>query len=156
MSKIAERMDLVELSATLKSKEIINRLKRAGEEVLAFTLGEPDFVTPRHVVDAAIKALNDGFTHYTSSMGIMELREAVAEKSKAENGIPCEPENVIILPTKFGIFNSILATVNPGDEVILPDPGWVSYVPMIHMAQGKPVGVRTYNEDPVNWNKKHA
>jgi aspartate aminotransferase len=147
MSKIAERLELVELSATLKSKEIINKLKQEGKEVFAFTLGEPDFDTPRHIRDAAIQALNDGFTHYTSAMGIMELREAVADKSKTENKLPCGPENVIVLPTKFGLFNSILATINPGDEVILPDPGWVSYIPMINLAQGKPVGVRTYNEN---------
>ena len=147
MGIIAERLKDVEFSATLKSKEIINRLKQAGEEVLAFNLGEPDFDTPEHIVTAAIAALNDGFTHYTSSMGIAELREAVATKSKEENNIPCAPEHVIILPCKFGIYTAIQATIDPGDEVILPDPGWVSYEPMIHLTQGKPVGVRTHNED---------
>ena len=147
MSITAERLKEVQFSATLKSKEIINRLKQAGEEVLAFTLGEPDFDTPANIVDAAVLALHDGFTHYTSSLGIPELREAVAKKSLAENQIPCNTENVIILPTKFGLFTTIQATINPGDEVILPDPGWVSYIPMIQIAQGRPVPVRTYNED---------
>jgi aspartate aminotransferase len=147
MTQTAERLSEVEFSATLKSKEIINRLKQAGEEVLAFTLGEPDFDTPSHIVAAASQALKDGFTHYTSSLGIPELREAVAEKSKNENRIPCGPENVIILPAKFGLYIAIQATINPGDEVILPDPGWVSYIPMIQMAQGRPVNVRTNNED---------
>ena len=71
----------------------------------------------------------------------------MAAKSKDENGIPCGAENVIILPCKFGLYIALQATINPGDEVILPDPGWVSYVPMIHMAQGKPVNIRTTNED---------
>ncbi len=146
MVNIAERLAHVQFSATLKSKEIINRLKSAGEEVLAFTLGEPDFDTPAYIVEAAIKALNDGFTHYTSSLGIPELREAVAEKSKTKNKIPCTNENVIITPTKFGIYAGVQATINPGDEVIIPDPGWVSYLPMIQMAQGKTVCVPTYNE----------
>jgi aspartate aminotransferase len=147
MTKTAERLNDVGFSATLKSKEIINKLKQAGEEVLAFNLGEPDFDTPTPIVDAAISALHSGFTHYTSSLGIPELREAVAVKSRSENNIPCGPEHVIILPCKFGLFTAIQATINSGDEVILPDPGWVSYIPMINLAQGKPVNVRTYNED---------
>ena len=147
MTQTAERLANVDFSATLKSKEIINRLKQAGEEVLAFNLGEPDFDTPKHIVDAAISALNSGFTHYTSSLGIPELREAVANKSKEENKIHCGTEHVIILPCKFGIYTAIQATIDPGDEVIVPDPGWVSYIPMINIAQGKPVSVRTYNED---------
>ena len=90
MTKTADRLKDVGFSATLKSKEIINRLKAAGEEVLGFTMGEPDFDTPPQIVDAAIKALHDGFTHYTASNGILELREAVAEKSKMENKISLE------------------------------------------------------------------
>jgi aspartate aminotransferase len=147
LTPIAERLNDVEFSATLKSKEIINRLKQAGEEVLAFNLGEPDFDTPEFISASAIAALNDGFTHYTSSLGIPELREAVAAKSRNENNISCDPEHVIILPCKFGLYTAIQATINHGDEVILPNPGWVSYEPMIRLAQGTPVGVKTYNED---------
>ncbi|WP_455391555.1 pyridoxal phosphate-dependent aminotransferase [[Eubacterium] cellulosolvens] len=147
MLRTAERLNEVGFSATLKSKEIINKLKQAGKDVIAFTLGEPDFDTPTHITKAAIAALNSGFTHYTSSLGIPELREAVANKSREENGIACGTEHVIILPCKFGIYTGIQATINPGDEVIIPDPGWVSYIPMINLAQGKPVNVRTYNED---------
>jgi aspartate aminotransferase len=147
MVATAKYLDNVGFSATLKSKELINRMKAEGKEVLAFTVGEPDFNTPQHISDAAIKALNEGFTHYTASSGIPELRKAVAEKSKTENKIPCEPENVMITPTKFGIYASILAAINPGDEVIISDPAWVSYEPMVQMAEGKPVFVKTYNED---------
>lgn len=147
MKTTAERMNNVEFSATLKTKEVINRLKKEGKRVLGFNLGEPDFDTPEHITTAAISALNSGFTHYTSSSGIPELREAVANHSLEENKIQCGPENVIILPCKFGLYIAIQALINPGDEVILPDPGWVSYVPMINLAQGKPVNVRTYNED---------
>lgn len=147
MLHLAERLKDVEFSATLKSKEIINKLKKEGKEVFEFTVGEPDFDTPKHISEEAKKALDNGFTHYTSSLGIPELRDAVAEKSKSENNIPCGPENVIILPTKFGIFAAILATINTGDEVIIPDPGWVSYAPMVNMAKGKPVLVGTYDKD---------
>jgi aspartate aminotransferase len=147
MQTKAERMKNVEFSATLKTKEVINRLKKEGKRILGFNLGEPDFDTPEHITTAAISALNSGFTHYTSSLGIPELREAVANKSKQENQIPCGSENVIILPCKFGLYIAIQALIDPGDEVILPDPGWVSYIPMINIAQGKPVNVRTYNED---------
>jgi aspartate aminotransferase len=147
MTQTAERLKDVEFSATLKSKDIINKMKRAGREVLPFTLGEPDFNTPEHIVVAAKEALESGFTHYTSSMGIPELRAAVAEKSRVENNIPCEVEQVIISPAKFALFSAIQATINRGDEVIIPDPAWVSYIPMIQIAQGKPVSVRTYNED---------
>ena len=101
MVSTAERLANVGFSATLKSKETINRLRKAGVEVLAFTLGEPDFNTPEHITQAAIKALNEGFTHYTSSMGIPELRQAVTEKVKTENKIDCKQENVIVLPTKI-------------------------------------------------------
>jgi len=94
-----------------------------------------------------MSALTSGFTHYTASSGIPELREAVANQARQDNGIPCMPENVIILPCKFGLYIAIQALINPGDEVILPDPGWVSYEPMINLAQGKPVSVRTYNKD---------
>jgi aspartate aminotransferase len=147
MTTLANRLANVEFSATLKSKEVINRLRLAGEEVLAFNLGEPDFDTPKHIVDAAITALKDGFTHYTSSLGILELRDIIAEKSQKENNISCGSENVIVLPCKFGLYTAIQSIVNDGDEVILPDPGWVSYDPMIQLAQGKVVRVKTYNED---------
>ncbi len=143
----AGRLKDVEFSATLKSKDIINKLKKEGKEVFEFTVGEPDFDTPEHIRVAAKNALDSGFTHYTSSLGIPELREAVAEKSLKENKIPCSAENVIVTPTKFGIYSVIQATINPGDEVIIPDPGWLSYIPMVQLAGGKPVLVKTYNDD---------
>ncbi len=147
MKNIAQRLNDVGFSATLKSKELANKLKKEGKEVYVFTVGEPDFDTPAHISDAAIQALKDGFTHYTSSLGIPELRSAVAEKAINENKIPCTQDNVIILPTKFGIYSAIQATINPGDEVLIPDPGWLSYEPMVQLAGGKPINVRTYNED---------
>jgi aspartate aminotransferase len=147
MIKAAKYLDNVGFSATLKSKELINRMKAEGKEVLAFTVGEPDFDTPKYITEAAIEALNNGFTHYTASSGIPELRNAIAEKSVNENKIPCRPDNVLVTPCKFGIYSSILAAVNPGDEVIISDPAWVSYEPMVQMAEGKAVFVKTYNED---------
>ncbi len=147
MKKIANRIKDVEFSALLKVGEVIAKLKQAGSEVLAFNIGEPDFNTPQHIIKTAQQALQDGFTHYTASRGIPELREAVAKISKDENKIPCGPENVIITPTKFGLYSAIQATIDPGDEVMVPDPGWVSYEPMIKLAEGKPVNVPTHNED---------
>ncbi len=147
MIEPAKRLKHVEFSATLKSKDTINRLKAEGKQVYAFTVGEPDFDTPKHISEVAINALNSGFTHYTASSGIPELRTAVMEKCNRENKIPATQENVMITPTKFGIYAALQATIDPGDQVLIPDPGWVSYDPMIQMAGGKPILVGTYNED---------
>ena len=98
MTYIANRIDDVEFSATLKVAEVIAKLRQVGEEVLAFNIGEPDFSTPQHIIAAARQALQDGFTHYTVSRGIPELREAVVTKSRDENKIPCATKNVIITP----------------------------------------------------------
>jgi len=149
----ASRMAEVEFSGTIKYGEMVKklraRLKAEGkpDDVISLTLGEPDFSTPHHISEAAIKALNDDFTHYTSSYGIPELREAVAEKSRPENQIPCEFEHVMITPTKLAIFAAIMSLVGEGDEVLVPDPCWVSYIPCINLAQGKPVFIPTCADD---------
>lgn len=138
----AKRMDDIEASGTVKTTDIVNRLKAEGREIVSFSIGEPDFITPKHIRDAAIRALEAGFTHYTSSYGIPELRDAIAKKSSAENGIPCEAKHVLVTPAKQAIFEGVFATVDPGDEVIIPDPGWVSYDPIVKMAGGVPVRVK--------------
>ncbi|MBI4393401.1 MAG: pyridoxal phosphate-dependent aminotransferase [Euryarchaeota archaeon] len=138
----AKRMDDVEASGTVKTTDIVNRLKAEGKEIVSFSIGEPDFITPKHIRDAATRALDAGFTHYTSSYGIPELREAIAKKSVSDNGIPCEAKHVLVTPAKQAIFEAIFATVDPGDEVIIPDPGWVSYEPIIKLAGGVPVHVK--------------
>jgi aspartate aminotransferase len=150
---VASRMAEVEFSGTIKYSEMVKKLraklKTEGkpDDVISLTLGEPDFGTPQHIIDAAIKALNDKFTHYTSSYGIPELREAIAEKSWFENRIPCEKKNVMVTPTKLAIFSTIMALVDKGDEVMVPDPCWVSYLPCINLAQGKPILIPTVEDE---------
>jgi aspartate aminotransferase len=143
----AERMHRIGPSGTMATGDLVNRLRKEGVDVISFALGEPDFNTPRHIVEAAIEALNQGFTHYTSTPGIPELREAIAEKSKRENNIPCDASNVIVTPTKLGIFASLLALVGKGDEVIIPDPGFVSYFQVINFAGAKAVDIRLSQEN---------
>ena len=118
----------------MKMKALATQLKAEGKKVISFTVGEPDFDTPRHIVDACIKALNEGKTKYIDAPGLPELREAIAEKSVRENRIPCEKAHVLVTPTKHALFESIFATVNPGEEVIVPDPAWVSDIPFVLMS----------------------
>lgn len=143
----ADRMLRIGPSGTLATGDLVKRLKSGGVDVISFALGEPDFDTPEHIKNAAIEALNQGFTHYTPSPGILELREAIAEKSLKENKIPCEASNVIVTPTKFGIFASVMALAGKDDEVIVPDPGFVSYFQIISFANAKTVGVKVSQED---------
>lgn len=137
----AQRMRAVEASGTVKTADIVARLKAQGKEVVSFSVGEPDFPTPRHICEAAAKAMEQGYTHYTSSFGLPALREEVARKSKDENGIPCEPKHVLVTPAKQAIFEVLLASIDPGDEVVVTDPAWVSYEPIIRLAGGRPVPV---------------
>lgn len=138
---LSERATRLEGSTTMLMSQRADELRRKGIDVISLAVGEPDFPTPDHIKDAAKRALDENFTRYTPSAGIPELREAVAEKSRRENGIPCEAKDVIVTPTKMGLFASILATVNPGDEVILTDPCFVSYAPQVRFAGGVPVYV---------------
>ncbi|MDP6156755.1 MAG: pyridoxal phosphate-dependent aminotransferase [Candidatus Thermoplasmatota archaeon] len=135
------RMVTINPSATLAMGEMAKQLSKDGINVTSFSMGEPDFVTPSHIREAAKKALDDGYTYYTPSEGMWELRMAVAEKSAKENDIPCSYRDVIITPAKHGIFSSIFSTVGKGSEVIVPDPLWVSYIPQIDLAEAKPVFV---------------
>jgi aspartate aminotransferase len=139
---LADRIERIQESGTMKMKALVSQMKKEGKNPISFTVGEPDFPTPQHIVDACIQALNAGMTKYIDAAGLPELREAIAEKSKRENGIPCEASNVLVAPTKHCLFEAVFATVNPGDEVLVPDPAWVSYVPFVAMAEGKPVPVR--------------
>ncbi len=139
---MVERLARIKPSATLRISAIAKELAKQGKPVVNMSVGEPDFVTPKHIIDAAIKALNEGRVFYTPTRGIPELLEAIAEKVRDENGIPAEAENVIVTPgAKYAIFEAIMATVERGDEVILLDPSWVSYEPCVLMAEGKPVWV---------------
>jgi len=116
--------------------------------VVRFTVGEPDFDTPRPIVDSAINALNNGDTHYVGSDGRPNLREAVAKKLNEENGIPADPKNVVItLGGKEPLQDAMLAVLDPGDELILHSPSWPTYDPQVVIAHGKPVHVKVKPED---------
>ena len=135
---VAARMTDVEFSGTLKYNEKVKKLRAQlqadgqPDDIISLTLGEPDFATPQHIIDAAVQALADKRTHYTSPYGIPALRDTIAAKSQEQNDIPCERKNVMVTPTKHAIFSTILSLVDEGDEVVLPDPCWVSYVPCIN------------------------
>jgi len=135
---VAKRMGNVPESGTMKISNLVAKLKTEGVDIISFSVGEPDFNTPDNITQAAIGALNQHFTHYTPSAGIPELRKAVAEKSKRENGIPCDPSHVIITPTKHAVFISFLAMIDEGDEVILPDPAWGTFEACARVAGGTP------------------
>src|SRR6059058_4482516 len=116
MARFAKRVLSIEPSATVRISDLITDLKARGEKILSLAIGEPDFPTPAHIVDAAKKALDDGYTKYTAAPGIRELREAIAEKSQKENGIPAKAENVIVAPTKHTLFMTFMSLLDPGCE----------------------------------------
>jgi len=140
---ISERVKRIQESGTMKMKELAGQKKKEGKKIISFTVGEPDFDTPKHIVEAAKKALDEGKTRYLDAPGLPELREAIAQRAKAENGIPCDSSNVLITPTKQAIFETILATINEGDEVLMPNPSWVTYEPCVQLAGGNAVPVTT-------------
>ena len=123
-------------------------MKSEGIDVCSFGAGEPDFDTPEHIKAAAISALEAGFTKYTPSSGIPDLRQAVADKFLIDNGIDYKPSQIIISDgAKHSCYNAILATCQPGDEVIVPSPYWLSYPEMVRLAGADPVFVYTKEED---------
>ena len=130
------------LSITAKAKE----MKKQGLDVVSFSAGEPDFDTMFHIKEAAKKAIDEGFTKYTASSGIIELKEAICAKFRRDNWLDYEPKNIIVSTGgKQALFNMIMVTVDPGDEVIIPVPYWVSYEEMVKIADGKCVFLKTNN-----------
>ena len=128
---------------SINLSEIRKMFEMAGENSINLGLGEPDFQTPEHIIEAASTAMRDGFTHYTSNMGIVELREAISHKLRTDNGISSTPETVLVtVGASEAIFMCMQALVNPGDEVILPDPGFLSYPACVNLAGGTPRGVQ--------------
>ncbi len=140
MHLTSERLDAINPSLTIAVATKARALQAAGRDIISLSAGEPDFDTPQNVKDAAIKAIQDGQTKYTDVAGTPALRKAVAAKFKRDSGIDYKPEEIIISTGgKQVIFNAMLATVNPGDEVIIPSPCWVSYPDIVTLAEGKPV-----------------
>jgi len=145
--RLAQRMQAIRPSATLAVNAKAQELRAAGKPIVSLAVGEPDFPTPAHVVDAAHQALRDGFTRYTPVPGIAPLREAVAASFARYGVTTAGPEHVMVTNGgKQALFNLFLAILDPGDEVLVPAPYWVSYPDMIALAQGVPVAVPTEPE----------
>jgi aspartate aminotransferase len=140
MKLIADRLDRISPSLTIAMTSKARALKAEGRDIISLAAGEPDFDTPRNVKDAAIAAIERGETKYTDVAGTMELRKAVAAKFKRDNGIDYRPEEILVATGgKQVIFDALVATINPGDEAIIPAPCWVSYPDIVSLAEGKPV-----------------
>jgi aspartate aminotransferase len=148
--EISERAAQLTPSLTLSIDSKAKAMKAEGIDVCGFGAGEPDFDTPEHIKAAAIEALQAGFTKYTPSAGIPELRAAIAEKFAADNELTYRPGQVVVSNgAKHSCYNAILATCQPGDEVIIPAPYWVSYPDMVRLAGAEPVIVPTMERN--NW-----
>jgi aspartate aminotransferase len=133
---------------TLKMAKLGRELRAKGIDVIDLSLGEPDFDTPEHIKQAAIKAINDNWSHYTPVAGYLDLREAVCTKFKRDNNLDYKPENIVVSTgAKQSLANTILALVEKDEEVIIPTPYWVTYSELVKLAEGKVIEIRTKPED---------
>jgi aspartate aminotransferase len=144
MSHLSNRINAIEESATLAMAQKAREFRARGIQVIGLSLGEPDFKTPKHICEAAKAAIDEGkYFAYPPVPGYQDLREAIAAKYEKENGVPYKPENVLVSNgAKQSIANAMLALLNPGDEVIVFSPYWVSYDAAVRLAEGVPVFVR--------------
>lgn len=141
--QLSDRVNSIEPSPTLAITNKAKELKAAGKDIIGLGAGEPDFDTPEHIKKAAIDAINNGFTKYTAVDGTPELKKAIIEKFKRDNDISYEPNEILVsVGGKQSFFNLAQAFINPGDEVIIPAPYWVSYPDMVIIAEGVPVIVK--------------
>ena len=137
---ISDRIKGMAVSATLARSQKSSELRAAGVDVINLSVGEPDFNTPEHIKEAAKKAIDENYTHYPPVPGYMDLRKAIAGKLRAENGVEFDPSQIVVSAgAKHSLSNVIYALINPGDEVVIPTPAWVSYVEMVKLAGGKNV-----------------
>jgi len=144
MQRISNRVQALASSQTLAMSQKSAELRAQGVDVINLSVGEPDFNTPDHIKAAAEKAIEDNFSFYTPVPGYMSLRKAICEKLSRENGVSFAPEQIVVgNGAKHALCNVILATVNPGDEVIIPVPAWVSYTEMVKLAECQPVFIPT-------------
>src|ERR1700727_2536535 len=129
---------------TLKMAKLGRELKAKGIDVIDLSLGEPDFDTPNHIKEAAKKAIDENWSHYTPVPGYMDLRQAICTKFKRDNKLDYQPENIVVSTgAKQSLANAILALVDEGDEVIIPTPYWVTYSELVKIADGKVVEIHT-------------
>ncbi len=142
MIEVSERIKAIAPSMTLAISAKANELKAAGEKVINFGVGEPDFNTPAHIVDAAKDALDKGYTKYVAAAGLPELKKAICKKLKDDNGLDYEPSQIIVSNgAKHSIFNAVFAVINEGDEVLIPKPYWLTYPEVVKSCGGVPVFV---------------
>ena len=145
---ISSRASSLTPSLTLSIDSKAKAMKAEGIDICGFAAGEPDFDTPEHIKAACIEALNSGFTKYTPSSGTPELRAAIAEKFRSENQLEYKPSQIIVSNgAKQSCFNAVMATCEPGDEVVIPTPYWLSYPEMVRLAGAEPVFVQTREEN---------
>ena len=145
--KVANRAASIKPSPTLAVTAKAAELRAAGRDIIALSAGEPDFDTPRHIKEAAVKAIHDGKTKYTAAGGLPELKQAVVDKFQRENALTYKPEQVLVsCGAKHSIYNVMQALLNPGDEVIIPSPYWVSYPDMVKLAGAEPVVIKAVLE----------
>lgn len=144
MDKVSDLIASLAESETLAMSQRSNELKAKGIDVINLSVGEPDFTTPKHIKEAAKKAIDDNFSFYTPVPGYLSLREAVCKKLKDENGLDYTPNQIVCSNgAKQAVCNALLAVVDPNNEVILPAPCWVSYIEMVKLTRGKPIVIRT-------------
>ena len=145
---LSERINAIQPSPTLAVSARAKAMRAAGEDVLSFDVGEPDFDTPQHIKDACIAALQAGDTKYTAAPGTPRLRKAISDKLARENGLEYTPEQIVVsCGGKHSLFNIFQSIVNPGDEVLIPAPYWVSYPDQVLLAEGVPVFLPTTQEN---------
>jgi aspartate aminotransferase len=146
--QLSSRANSLTPSLSLSVDSKAKALRAEGVDVCSFGAGEPDFDTPDHIKAAAMASLEAGFTKYTPSSGIPELRQAIAEKFKSDNGLDYKPSQIIVsCGAKHSCYNAVLATCQPGDEVIIPTPYWLSYPEMVRLAGAEPIFVPTKEEN---------
>ncbi|GEP90213.1 aspartate aminotransferase [Chitinophaga terrae (ex Kim and Jung 2007)] len=137
MNQLADRLSRISEPQTIKMSKLGRELKAQGIDVIDLSIGEPDFDTPAYIREAAKKAIDDGYTHYTPVAGYLDVRQAVVHKLKRDNGLTYTPEQIVVSTgAKQCLANVVLSVVNPGDEVIIPTPYWVSYSEQVILAEG--------------------
>lgn len=148
MAHLSDKVNLISESQTIAMARKSRELKAQGIDIISLSLGEPDFKTPDVIKQAAINAINEDFTYYTHVSGYVELREAVAHKFKRDNGLDYTADDIVVSSgAKQSIANAVLCLINPGDEVIIPAPFWVSYLEILKLAGGVPIIIDTTIEN---------
>ncbi len=148
MAHLSDKVNLISESQTIAMARKSRELKAQGIDIISLSLGEPDFKTPDVIKQAAIKAINEDFTYYTHVSGYVELRQAIAHKFKRDNGLDYTADDIVVSSgAKQSIANAVLCLINPGDEVIIPAPFWVSYLEILKLAGGVPIIIDTTIEN---------